>query len=36
MIAVGLAGLLITNIIFGVNYFIKIHKKLSAKRQKFI
>ena len=36
MIYAGLAGLVITNLIFGIRYFTKVYFKLSAKRQKFI
>lgn len=36
MIAVGIAGLVVTNVVFGVKYFRSVYPKLKARRQKFI
>ena len=36
MIYVGLAGLVLTNIVFGIRYFVKVYIKLYQKRLKFI
>ena len=36
MIYVGLAGLFVTNLVFGIRYFVKVYFKLSQKRLKFI
>jgi hypothetical protein len=36
IIFAGLAGLVITNIIFGLKYFTTFYRKMSLKRQRFI
>ncbi len=36
IIAIGLAGLLITNVVFGVKYFKSVYKRMSIKRQRFV
>jgi hypothetical protein len=36
LIYVGLAGLVVTNLVFGIKHYKEVYKKLSAKREKFI
>lgn len=36
IIAVGLVGLVVTNLTFGVKYFVSVYRKLRNQREKFI